>query len=296
MEDRLKRLSSEQRLSLSALLAILLITAAWWALALWPTRETAPVWLLRTRLACFGTSESGLPDAGGWILLIGQPISMLGFLLLVWGRHVRRGLRVVAAGVAGRSGLGAIALLLAAGLLSAGWRVAGAGVRYAADGPPGEVALRLDRPAPPLQLVDQHGRDFQLDALRGRPVLLAFAFAHCETVCPLIIRDALEARARVPHLDARVVVVTLDPWRDTPARLSAIARQWRLGPDDYMLGGDVQRVMNTLDAWDVSIRRDLNTGSIDHSTPLYLINREGRFMYATTGGTERIAALLRTIG
>jgi protein SCO1/2 len=174
--------------------------------------------------------------------------------------------------------------------------VAGARVRYAPDWPSDESALRVDRPAPPLQLIDQQGRDFQLDALRGRPVLLAFAFAHCETVCPLIIRDALEARARVPHVGAQVVVVTLDPWRDTPARLGAIARQWRLGPDDYMLGGDVPGVMNALDTWDISIRRDLDTGSIDHSSPLYLINREGRIIHAITGGTERIAALLRTIG
>ena len=34
---------------------------------------------------------TGLPDAGGWLLLIGQPIGMIGVLVAVWGAELRRG-------------------------------------------------------------------------------------------------------------------------------------------------------------------------------------------------------------
>jgi hypothetical protein len=65
------------RAAVSALVAIVAVTAAWWALALWPVGGSAPDWLLRTREVCFGATADTLPDAGGWILLVGQPAGML---------------------------------------------------------------------------------------------------------------------------------------------------------------------------------------------------------------------------
>jgi cytochrome oxidase Cu insertion factor (SCO1/SenC/PrrC family) len=295
VEDRLNRLGSGQRLALLALAATLLITVAWWALALWPV-SAAPRWLVRTRYACFGTGASGLPDAGGWILLIGQPLSMLGFLFLVWGRAIRTGLRTLAARRGGRMALQSTVALLAAGVLLAAWSVNHARGRVIAGDAGAESAAevtRLDRSAPPLLLLDQHGEAFQLDRLRGRPVLVTFAWAHCETVCPLVVQDVLAARSQVPDIEPQVVLVTLDPWRDTPPRLPAIAQKWRLGAGDYVLSGAVADVVAALDAWGVPIQRDASTGAIDHVAVVYILDRAGRLAFAVPGGAQRIAALLR---
>ena len=73
----------------TALVAIVAITAAWWALALWPVGSEAPEWLLRTRQVCFGSNADTLPSAAGWLLLIGQPASMIMLLVMVWGEEVR---------------------------------------------------------------------------------------------------------------------------------------------------------------------------------------------------------------
>ena len=82
---------------LPALAMILVITVSWWTLALWPIdTATAPEWLTLTREVCFGTAGGGLPNAGGWLLLVGQPLGMLLVLFAVWGREVREALRVVA--------------------------------------------------------------------------------------------------------------------------------------------------------------------------------------------------------
>ena len=61
----------------SSLGAILVVTVAWWALALWPSEGVPPAWLLRARQVCFNADGSGLPQASGWMLLIGQPIGMV---------------------------------------------------------------------------------------------------------------------------------------------------------------------------------------------------------------------------
>ena len=294
-------LKSRELTALGALAAILVITGVWWALALWPLPGDAPSWLVRTRTVCFGSVSNGLPTTSGWMALIGQPLYMLTTLWLIWGEVVGTGLRTLATSRAGRGLLRSFALVLVAALVAAGVRVADA----ATSAPAGaEIPIlaaadvpRLDQAAPPLALVDQTGRPVTLAQFRGRPVFLTFAFAHCETVCPLIVHDVLGAQAGLRELDPVVLVVTLDPWRDTPARLPAMAAQWVLGEDAFALSGPVADVERTLDAWNVGRARNPQTGEVTHATLLYVIDRDGRVAFAVAGGAgaATIAELARRL-
>jgi protein SCO1/2 len=279
------------------LAVILVITASWWALALWPLPGSAPDWLVRTRTVCFGSTPSGLPDNSGWLLLVGQPLGMVAVLLVVWGDAVADGLRALARSVAGRASLAGVAVLLALGIGAAAARVAGAATRGTTAVVPTDFTSipRLDRPAPALALVDQHGAAVTLERFRGRPLLLTFAFAHCETVCPLVVHDVLEARRRMAGPPPAVVIVTLDPWRDTPARLPSIAARWRLDGDALVVSGAVADVAATLDRWNIARARDPRTGDVIHPAVVFLIDREGRIAYAVNGGAEAIGELLRRL-
>lgn len=288
-------------LALAALGGILAITAAWWAFALWPVPTNVPEWVLRTRAACFGTTATGLPHAGGWILLIGEPIGMMGVLVAVWGDALRADLRRLRSTFGGQLVAAAALVLLTYGVAAATQRVRSArGVAEAALFTPApfkdpvEEAL-YSEPAPPLGLVDQHGQAFSLDALRGRRVMVTFAYAHCQTICPTIVKDLTSARRDARAYDAALVVVTLDPWRDTPSRLSAIAAQWQLGPDDRVLSGPVPDVLRVLEAWKVSHARDERTGEVTHATAAALLGRDGRVRYRMSGDWQRTAALLQTL-
>lgn len=272
----------------------LAVTAGWWALALWPVAGATPEWLARARLVCFNASDSGLPDASGWLLLIGQPIGLLAVLMVLWGASVRDGLRALAAVPVGRGALALIGASLVLGLGAAGARVVSA-----SDGsPPTAVAElppdsypRLDLEAPPLSLVDQAGDEFRLADLFGHPVLVTFAFGHCETVCPMVVRDALEVQRRA-ETRVSVVVVTLDPWRDTPPRLPHLAEHWGAGDDVYVLSGPVVDVNAVLDHWNVARRRDPDTGDVTHPPLTYVLDAAGRIAYGSTGGAAALAALL----
>lgn len=284
---------AREPIALVLLGVIVLATAAWWALALWPLPDAAPAWLARTRWVCFGSAPQGLPNAGGWLLLIGQPISMVAALWVMWGDAVRDGLRRVAHRAAGRTAMACTVVAVAAGLTAAGVRVAGArdrGVPSAAD--PGRPA-RLDRPAPALALVDQHGQPFALAQVAGRPAIVAFTFAHCTTICPLIVREVLRARELAADASPAIVIVTVDPWRDTPARLPAIARHWALPPDAVLLSGPVAEVERVLAAWDVPITRDQATGDVSHPGLVYVLDRSGRQAFAAPGDAELLARLLQ---
>ncbi len=289
-------LTRAERWALTALGFLVAVTAAWWALALWPLPDAPPAWLERTRAVCFNAGPTGLPDPSGWILLVGQPLGMLGTLLAGWKTDVLSALRVLGRSWSGRSAMGTVAIAVVFGAGAAATRVAtarqpSAGLTDAGDVPP--TYPRLDRPIPDMSgLVDQKGRPFEPSALSGRAALITFGYGHCETVCPLLVRSALQVRDGL--LDQRpltVVTITLDPWRDTPSRLRAIADTWGLGAGDVLLGGDVDAVEAALDAWDVPHTRDERTGEVIHPALTYLVEPDGTVAYASTGGPSQLRAL-----
>jgi protein SCO1/2 len=235
--------------------------------------------------------------------LIGQPILMLGMLYVLWGEALVAGLRALARPRVGRFAMGGIATLIFAALVAVGARVrranaAGPAVAAApATTLPPAALRRLDQAPPPLDLVDQRGARLTLARFRGRPVFLTFAYAHCETVCPLVVHDVLRARELAGDLAPVAIVVTLDPWRDTPSRLPAIAERWRLPADGFVVSGDTNDVTATLDRWSVARQRNLRTGEMAHATLVYLIARDGEVAYVVSANVDAaaLAALARRL-
>lgn len=283
--------------AVAALGAIVVITASWWALALWPVSGDAPEWFLRTRQVCFGSDVTRLPNAGGWLLLIGQPLGMVALLIIVWGRELRQGLGLVLARAAGQVVAGVLSAAIVAGIAGVVVRVRTAGQEPFEAGTTNVAAqlTRVNDVAPRLSLVDQSGTEVSLDSFQGAPVLVSFAFAHCETVCPLIVDDLLTARQRLGASAPPVLIVTLDPWRDTPARLPAIAEGWKLDAGTHVLSGEPDVVERVLNAWRVPRVRNTKTGAISHPSMTYVIGADGRIHYVVTAGADVIAAAVNAL-
>ncbi|MEU1532210.1 SCO family protein [Streptomyces fagopyri] len=108
------------------------------------------------------------------------------------------------------------------------------------------AATVLDKPfeKPDLVLTDTHGKKYDLLAeTKGRPTLIYFGYTHCPDVCPTTMSNLAVARKQLPKAEQdalRVVFVTTDPGRDTPAALG----RWLKGidPDFTGLTGDFATV------------------------------------------------------
>jgi protein SCO1 len=165
---------------------------------------------------------------------------------------------------------------VAAGILSARWvlqRQAGVQTTTA-------TLLSPPRPVPPLALVDQDNRPFAADRLRGRWTFVFFGFTSCPDVCPVTMAALAETRkllANVPEkLRPQVVMISVDPERDTPERLAGYVH----GFDPTFLGAtgtkaaidELAQRMGVLVA-----KRPLEGGSysVDHSTAVFLIDPDG---------------------
>jgi protein SCO1/2 len=283
-------------LPLGALACILAITAVWWALALWPLPSAAPDWLYRARDVCFGVTRNSLPSASGWMVLIAEPLTMMALLLVLRGGGVVRGIRLLSHSLAGKAVLTATVVAVAVGVAATAVRV-----RTATATPTQPMQVSGDRlpmladPAPPIGLVDQHGAPVTLEQFRGRALLVGFAYAHCETVCPRVVSDVLRAR-EVMGVDApAALIVTLDPLRDTPRRLPAMAKQWGIDGATLVASGAVADVDRMLDGWDVARQRDPLTGDVTHPALVIVVDADGIIRYRTSGGPELLAHLVRRL-
>ncbi|MCX4973111.1 MULTISPECIES: SCO family protein [unclassified Streptomyces] len=101
-----------------------------------------------------------------------------------------------------------------------------------------KAATVLDQPfeKPDLVLTDAKGKKYDLRAeTKGVPTLIYFGYTHCPDVCPLTMNNLAVAKKALPKAEQdklRVVFVTTDPDRDTPAALG----KWLKGIDSDFVG------------------------------------------------------------
>jgi protein SCO1/2 len=135
----------------------------------------------------------------------------------------------------------------------------------------------------PFTLVGPEGRTMTDADFRGRPMLVAFGYTNCPDVCPLILNamgeafDALGADAQL----ARGVFVSVDPQRDTPERLKDYVEA--ISPNIVGLTGTREQIDAVVRAYRAMYRiaPDAATNphyTVDHSTLLYLMDGQGRFV------------------
>jgi len=149
-----------------------------------------------------------------------------------------------------------------------------------------QVAAALAEPLPAdslytleLPLVDQHGRPSGLGVGRGHPTLVSMFYASCPTACPMLVGEvqALEDRlTAAERADLRVVLVSLDPDRDTPAVLAEAAERYGVDGARWSLHRTEDEHVRTLSAVLDIQYRDLPDGEMNHSTILTLVDRQGR--------------------
>ena len=92
-----------------------------------------------------------------------------------------------------------------------------------------------------IPFVDQNGRTVTLASLKGKTVVLADFLTLCQEICPLTSTNLhqVATAAEAAGLSSSVVVVeaTVDPQRDTPARLAAYEKLYGALPNWELLTG-----------------------------------------------------------
>jgi protein SCO1/2 len=153
------------------------------------------------------------------------------------------------------------------------------------------------RPVPATPLVDQYGRATTLRSFHGKFIVLAQFLTLCQEECPLTtgVFQQLQRSVQAAGLGREVVFVevTVDPGRDTPARLRAY--QQRFGADWQLLTGTLGNITKFWRHFGVYFQKvpegrppgtDWWTGKkltydIDHTNGFVLVDRSGNERFIT---------------
>ncbi len=151
------------------------------------------------------------------------------------------------------------------------------------------VYITPSRELPALDLIDHRGQPFTTADFRGHWSMLFFGYTNCPDFCPTTLTTlaAMEKRLRAAGaaVRPRVVFMSVDPRRDTPAQLARYVPYF----DPEFLGvtardqAAVQAVAQRLGV-NVTIHEE-HDGSytVDHSGAIFVIDPNARVAAILTG-------------
>ncbi len=174
-------------------------------------------------------------------------------------------------------------LLAACGVAALGGALA-ARHWLATQGPPATEAAAVyaaPRPLPPFELVGHDGARFDRSSLAGHYTFVFFGFTNCPYLCPTTLAELAKAEQLLTDLPAAsrpaVVMVSVDPARDTPAVLARYVPHF----DPHFVGvtGSDAALSTLASALGAAYQRgpEVDGGySVDHSAAVFLIDPEAR--------------------
>ncbi len=152
-------------------------------------------------------------------------------------------------------------------------------------------------------LVTTEGAPFTSASLGTAPSAVFFGFTHCPDVCPMtlgILKQVAALNAHLPAPDqARMVFVSVDPARDTPAQIKTYVEYF--GPQFSGLTGTAEQIdifaRASSVAYFVGEPDENGQYPVDHSNALFVVNPHGQIaaVFTAPHSSEQIAADLRAI-
>lgn len=141
----------------------------------------------------------------------------------------------------------------------------------------------FDTPRDPgaFSLMDHHDTPFTRDALTNRWTLIFFGFTHCPDICPTTLAELAELKAQLVDTEAndlQVVMLTVDPARDTPARLADYVPYFH--PDFLGVTGEFADILSVAQRLNAPFRKvsEPNGGyQMEHSANVMLMNPRGDY-------------------
>jgi len=145
----------------------------------------------------------------------------------------------------------------------------------------GAVKLTRPRVLDNFDLLADSGQTFHTADLAGHWTLVFFGFTHCPDICPTTL-STLNSFYQLLDEDARadtdILLVSVDPKRDTPAQLHDYVRAFN--PAFRGLTGefiDIKRFANQLNVPFNKVILEGSDYTVDHGSQIVLINPRGHY-------------------
>ncbi len=143
----------------------------------------------------------------------------------------------------------------------------------------GIILLPQSRTVPELEMNDENGQPVRVDQLKGKWSLVFFGYTFCPDICPTTLAQLRQVKSELPKEAMermQVVLVSVDPNRDTPAQLKQYLGYF--DKDFRGLTGSLdatQKLANALSIPFIPADTSKPGYTVDHSGNLALIGPDG---------------------
>jgi protein SCO1 len=151
------------------------------------------------------------------------------------------------------------------------------------------MVFQSPQPAKVFTLTGPGGQPVSLSDYRGKLVVLYFGYTYCPDVCPTTLADLGQAMEKLGKKadGVQVVMVTVDPERDTPERLAEYVSFFN--PTFAGLSGTPDQIAAAATPFGIYYEKHEGTPAsgylVDHTATISVLDREGRLKLVWPFGT-----------
>lgn len=144
-------------------------------------------------------------------------------------------------------------------------------------------------PAPDFALTNGEGETVNLSDYQDEIVLLYFGYTFCPDICPTTLSELSKAQRELDDGGEKiqVVMVTVDPERDTPQKLAQYVDHFH--PDFVGLSGTKEEIDAAGEGFGIYYQK--NEGSeatgylVDHTARVFVVDPQGNYQLSFSYGT-----------
>ena len=162
----------------------------------------------------------------------------------------------------------------------------------------GVILLPQSRKLPDLTMTNQDGQPVVVSELKDKWTVLFFGYTFCPDICPTTLAQLRQIKNELPKdvlANLRVVLISVDPNRDTPAQL----KQYLGYFDKEFIGltasvADIQKLANSVSIPFIPADTSKPNYTVDHSGNLALLGPDGTqrgFIRAPLNNQKLVAQL-----
>ncbi len=144
----------------------------------------------------------------------------------------------------------------------------------------------------PFELVDQEGVTRTDADYKGKYMVVYFGYSFCPDICPAALYNMTQAFNELNTKELNQfapLFITIDPERDTVQNLKTYMQNFH--PSFVALTGSQEQINKAIKAYRVYAKKAKPDGTsteylLDHSSIVYLMDRQGRFITSFNHQTE----------
>ena len=152
------------------------------------------------------------------------------------------------------------------------------------------LVLQSPKPAVDFSLKAAGDKSVSLSEYRGKLVVLYFGYTFCPDVCPTTLAEVTKAMQKLGKKaeDVQVLMVTVDPERDTPERLAEYMTYF--DPRFVGLSGTPEQIAAAGKIFGIYHQKQEGTAAtgyvVDHTATISVLDRDGRVKLMWPFGTN----------